>query len=559
MHKIQAKRFYYMMFAWFLINLVQAMFTPVLGDEAYYMIYSLDLNWGYFDHPPAIALLTWISSGLFDDELGIRFMTLVLNAATMLLCWNLIPAEKKQHKHAALTFFIILLCIPIFHVYSFVTTPDVPLLFSFALYLLWYKDFLMKQNLLNALLLGLGASMLIYSKYQGGVLILISILIKPQLLKSGWLYISGFFALILITPHLNWLYENDFVTLQYHLIDRQQGTVWENMSNYFAGVSGVLNLLILIPLFYFMWLERKKIQQQTKWMQLFFFGILAFFLLYTLRSRVEAHWMASALIPMSWLVYNMYFHSNGFARIFRPLALTTLGLMIAIRVLITLPLDWDIEFYEEKAGFYSAIEEIADGKQVVYLNSYRNASKHLFYEGKKAFTYNSVFYRKTQFDLNDFGESFHNNRVLLANHHSLPDPITTTDGMGGEIHCQFVDSFQVFTKLKGHLEDSELKLKVKKKHTLTIRILNPYSYNIELNKGDLPLSFYLYLANKEREISIPLECKLEVLPAGKEIVVPLECMPAEIESGSYEIAICIKPGFLDPQRISQNYKAQFVD
>jgi hypothetical protein len=40
---------------WLLINLIQAYFTGIAHDEAYYWMYSNNLAWGYFDHPPMVS------------------------------------------------------------------------------------------------------------------------------------------------------------------------------------------------------------------------------------------------------------------------------------------------------------------------------------------------------------------------------------------------------------------------------------------------------------------------------------------------------------------------
>ena len=40
-----------------LVNLLQAYFTEITLDEAYYYQYARDLDWGYYDHPPMVALV----------------------------------------------------------------------------------------------------------------------------------------------------------------------------------------------------------------------------------------------------------------------------------------------------------------------------------------------------------------------------------------------------------------------------------------------------------------------------------------------------------------------
>ncbi|MDQ1333014.1 MAG: hypothetical protein QG576_1049, partial [Bacteroidota bacterium] len=72
------KEFLILLVVWFLINLTQAYFMEIMSDEAYYGLYAANLDWGYYDHPPMIAFLIRISSLIFSGNLGIRFMTVLL-------------------------------------------------------------------------------------------------------------------------------------------------------------------------------------------------------------------------------------------------------------------------------------------------------------------------------------------------------------------------------------------------------------------------------------------------------------------------------------------------
>lgn len=49
------------LFIWFIINLLQGVFTEIQEDEAYYALYGEHLAWGYFDHPPMVGLMTFLS------------------------------------------------------------------------------------------------------------------------------------------------------------------------------------------------------------------------------------------------------------------------------------------------------------------------------------------------------------------------------------------------------------------------------------------------------------------------------------------------------------------
>lgn len=76
-----------------IVNLVQSVFTDLLNDEPYYYVYSQYLNWGYFDHPPLIALL--IELGKFiPAELGVRFFCSILGSFTFFFIYKLVELES---------------------------------------------------------------------------------------------------------------------------------------------------------------------------------------------------------------------------------------------------------------------------------------------------------------------------------------------------------------------------------------------------------------------------------------------------------------------------------
>ncbi len=58
---------------WFIVNVIQTIFTDIIPDEAYYHFYSENLAWGYFDHPPLVSLMVKLSSSLFGGGFAIRF------------------------------------------------------------------------------------------------------------------------------------------------------------------------------------------------------------------------------------------------------------------------------------------------------------------------------------------------------------------------------------------------------------------------------------------------------------------------------------------------------
>ena len=75
-------------FGWTLLNILQALFTGVYPDEAYYWMYSLHLQWGYFDHPPMVALGIKIGELLGHNSFLTRLGTILFSAGSVFFLYK---------------------------------------------------------------------------------------------------------------------------------------------------------------------------------------------------------------------------------------------------------------------------------------------------------------------------------------------------------------------------------------------------------------------------------------------------------------------------------------
>src|SRR5512140_1632883 len=105
---------------WGIINLVQARFTPLNNDEAYYWMYSKYLDWGYFDHPPMIALMIKIGYSFFQNELGLRLIAVLSQLVTFWIIWSLTDKETRYNSGSILFFFMLVVLLPVCHIYGFI-------------------------------------------------------------------------------------------------------------------------------------------------------------------------------------------------------------------------------------------------------------------------------------------------------------------------------------------------------------------------------------------------------------------------------------------------------
>ena len=88
------KKHYYLIGVWFVINLLQAIFTGLHSDESYYWMYSENLAWGYFDHPPMVAMFIHLGHLLLPGELGVRIFIVLLSTLTFALILNELNEQK---------------------------------------------------------------------------------------------------------------------------------------------------------------------------------------------------------------------------------------------------------------------------------------------------------------------------------------------------------------------------------------------------------------------------------------------------------------------------------
>ncbi|HAJ63243.1 MAG TPA: 4-amino-4-deoxy-L-arabinose transferase [Cyanobacteria bacterium UBA8543] len=102
-------------------------------DETYYYLYSINLDWSYFDHPVLVALTTGLGPWLTGEvtQFTIRLGTLILHTGSLGFLY-LASAKLFSTKAARLTLAIATI-IPMFQIgFGVLTLPDNPLIFFWS-------------------------------------------------------------------------------------------------------------------------------------------------------------------------------------------------------------------------------------------------------------------------------------------------------------------------------------------------------------------------------------------------------------------------------------------
>ena len=471
--------------------MVQAYFMELIYDEAYYWYYAQNMAWGYFDHPPMVALLIKISSFFFSGELGVRFMSVLMGVGTLWFIWDIIdhPEKRKYLKH----FFALVLSLTLVHAYGFLTLPDTPLLFFTVVFLWVYKKFLAHNNIKWGIALGLVMSALMYSKYHAILVILFTLASNFSLLKNKNAWIAVVVSLLTYAPHIYWLYTHDFVSFDYHLFERP------NRAYDFGDFTGgyFVNLVALFGLT-FPWvyaaLFKTKIKGNTFTKALVFlsYGVIIFFFISSLNRRVQTQWMIVMSIPMALLTFQ-YLTENAQARKWiLKMGIINLIILGFLRIgLVYQPLFPKVyESHGNKKWSQDLKKQVGD-IPVVFENSYRNAPMYAFYTGSTTFSLNNIMYRQNQYSISNTEASVQQQKVAYISKEWKPTSnaeIRFNKADGESFIGRYIPNFESFRKLRTYVKTPQ-PINYKEGEIINFAVYNPYTVAIPLSKLKFGISY----------------------------------------------------------------------
>ena len=485
------KQFFYFLIALFLINILQAAFTQLIYDEAYYWHFAQDMAWGYFDHPPMVAALIKISSLVFSGELGVRFLSCLLSMGTALLLWDTVSNQNKIQYIPH--FFLLIFAMPLLNAYGFLTLPDTPLLFFTAFFLWTYKKYVKGPSLKWSLLLGVLMAALMYSKYHAFLVIFLVFLSNLSLVKDKYAWLALGTALLCYTPHLYWLWDNNWISTNYHLFDRPN-RAYEFMD---FTLGYLLNLILIFglifPVVYYSIFKQKADSKFKRSLLFIVLGILTFFFVSSFNRRVQTQWIIIVCIPAALLTYDFILkHATARQWLYR-LSLTSAVILFFARIGLIyeplFPVAYETHGNKEWA---QTVSEVARERPVVFINSYRNAPMYAFYSGGTSFSLNNLLYRKNQYSIDGSEENVRGKDVLLISKKKKEEEFEFTTGRGGLQSGIIKENFRSYRKLEGILPNPV----PREADTLDLKVINPYPFSVNVDD----LSFGMAYLNIYKQV-----------------------------------------------------------
>jgi hypothetical protein len=201
-----------------LFRLVAAAYTPLTFDEAYYWTWSKHLAGGFYDHPPAVALVIGLGTLIAGDtELGVRLFSILLVLPTSWAVYRAADILFSSEVVAAAAA-ILLNATMMVSVETMLITPDSPLLAASAFVLFFLAKVFESGRGAWWLAAGAAVGAALLSKYNAlffGPVILIWLVAVPKLrhwLRSPWPYLGGLVALAMFAPVLLWNADHQWVS-----------------------------------------------------------------------------------------------------------------------------------------------------------------------------------------------------------------------------------------------------------------------------------------------------------------------------------------------------------
>lgn len=540
------KCFIFFLIIWLIVNLLQAIFTEVMSDEAYYFLYGQHLAWGYFDHPPMVGLMTYLSNLIFDGNLSVRFVTVILQVFTIFLVWKTI-ADKNPDTSKVILFFIITASLVMFQVYGFVTTPDAPLLFFTALFLWSYQRFLSlssnKRSWQNTFLVAVSIAGMVYSKYQAVLVIGLVLLSNWRILLQYKAWLAGLFAALLLIPHFHWQFANNFPSFQYHLSDRSSAFKWGYFLEYLPNQLAVFNPFTLGAAVYVL-IRYKPKDIFERGLYFLIIGFIAFFWITSFRGHVEPHWTVACSIPMIILLYRRSLENPKLMRYVKRVIAASLFLILVARILLPSGYLPERLGFTGKAAKSKRIEAVAGDLPVVFTGSFQNPSNYRFFTGKESFVLSAIDSRQTQFDIWQKELAYQGKPVFVLKQEQ-DDPGSSMP-IDGKKHFSgfFAENFQSVNRLKITYELKEKEVLPGDRLVLPFILQNPTNSAIDFEHPEFPVTWYAaYSKNQHRATWKYAECQLDspvrMLPAHATVHGNLTTVVPDLSAGEYQFTLTL--------------------
>jgi 4-amino-4-deoxy-L-arabinose transferase-like glycosyltransferase len=273
-------------------------------DEAYYWEWSRSLDWSYYDQGPGLALAIRLGTWVFGSiELGVRVMSVLSGLGVSLLAARLTAVELGRPR-AALWVVLALNTMLLYSVGAVLMMHDSLMGFFWAWALAAGLRALKDPRWWLAA--GLAGGLGILCKYTGVLVfagVLLALATRPELrrhFRSPWLWAGAALGtLVGLGPILGWNAAHGWPSFQ-HVFSLAGGDSsrhsWVTFPEFLGSQLGLITPLLFLMIAQAWWINRRPDDAKRHFLLCLSAFPFAFFLLLSLKTRVEGNWPAQAYL-----------------------------------------------------------------------------------------------------------------------------------------------------------------------------------------------------------------------------------------------------------------------
>lgn len=322
-------------------KLFLAAIAPMSGDEAYFLIWGKQPDFGFYDHPPMVGWMLWLMLRFSDAEWGLRIPVVLLSLVVGYGIYRLLRDEDRERAYLAALLYMLA---PTSLLNVIITTDTGVILFSFlSAAMLWRaeKSAAARDFVWSGIFLGLA----ILSKYFSALLVLAYLVYwwaTPKRAERNrqflWLFLS---ALPFLALNLYWNYGHCWANIMFNVFNRHEGAGFTPAR---PPLYVLLNLYLMTPLLaWFAYRKRQDVLAYARTghgrlLAILFLVPMAVFALLSFVKTIGLHWVLS-FYPFFFMFMALVLDKATLGKALRFMLYFTGAHVLAIAIFAALPLE----------------------------------------------------------------------------------------------------------------------------------------------------------------------------------------------------------------------------